>query len=317
MKIRLTNYGAALVQALVPDRNGGLGDVILGYDDLNGYVNDTCYFGFIVGRYGNRIAKSRFTLNGKTYILAANDGSNSLHGGLEGFNSKVWDAAVEGNSVTFTYISPDGEMGYPGTLVSKVCYTLTGDNKIDIVINASADADTVVNLTNHSYWNLNGAKTGILDHELQICASAFTPTDAELVPTGEIKKVTGTPFDFLTPRKIGERINADDEDIRHGLGYDHNFMLDGSGFRKVIDLHDRVSGRTLEVYTDQPALQMYSGNRLDNVQGKGGRIYNRNWGVALETQFPPDCPNQPSFPDTVLKAGASYTHHTRFVPGIR
>jgi aldose 1-epimerase len=316
MKLRLSNYGAAVIQVFAPDRAGQLEDVVLGYDDLEGYLDGKGYFGFIVGRYGNRIAKSRFTLNGRTYNLTANNGANSLHGGLLGFNTKVWDASAEGNSVTFSYVSPDGEMGYPGALHSSVRYTLAEDNKIDVVISAAADADTVVNLTNHSYWNLTGAKTGILDHELQINASHFTPTDAELIPTGEIKETAGTPFDFLSVHKIGERIDAADEVLRYGGGYDHNFMLDGPGFRKAVDLYDCVSGRALEIYTDQPAIQMYTGNYLD-TKGKGGRVYSPNWGVALETQFPPDCPNQRSFPSTVLKAGDSYRHHTRFVLSTR
>jgi len=316
MRVRLTNYGAAISQVFAPDKSGKLDDVVLGYDDLNGYLDDDSYFGFVVGRFGNRIAKSRFTLNGKTYNLVANNGPNTLHGGPEGFNSKVWDAAVDGSSVIFTYVSPDGEMGYPGALVSSVRYTLTSNNEIDIIITATTDADTVVNLTNHSYWNLNGATANILDEELQITSSGFTLTDAELIPTGEIKKVAGTPFDFLTPHKIGERINANDEAIKYGGGYDHNFMLDGNGFRKVLNLYDSASGRVLEIYTDQPAMQMYTANGMD-VRGKAGRVYASNWGVAFETQFPPDAPNQKSFPSTILKAGGFYSHHTRFVLSTR
>jgi aldose 1-epimerase len=316
MTLKLTNYGATIAGVIVPDKAGNSLDVVLGYDDLAGYLGDGAFFGCIVGRYGNRIANSTFTLNGTAFKLTPNEGANQLHGGPQGFKTKIWDATVDGNSVIMTYISPDGEMGYPGTLVANVRYTLLDNNAIDVLITATTDKDTVVNLTNHSYWNLNGAKAAILDNELIINADVFTPTNAQLIPTGVLKDVKGTPFDFLSAHKIGERINADDEAIKIGGGYDHNFMLIGrerKAFRKVVNCYDPSSGLQLEILTDQPAMQMYTANGMNLQNGKRGQIYGSNWGVAFETQFPPDAPNQPDFPSTALKAGAFYSHHTRFV----
>jgi aldose 1-epimerase len=316
MKLKLTNYGAAIASVAAPDREGRFEDVVLGYDSLDGYISDGSFFGFLVGRYANRIAGAQFELDGRTYKLTPNEGANQLHGGPEGFKTKVWDAAVDRNSVVMTYVSEDGEMGYPGTLIANVRYTLTDDNAVDVQIDATTDRDTVVNLTNHSYWNLNGAHDTILGHDLTIDAFAFTPTNEQLIPTGVYKDVTGTPFDFRTSHKIGERIAADDEAIKIGGGYDHNFMLNGAelkDLRRVAVCYDPKTGRQLDIFTDQPAMQMYTANGMNVANGKSGQLYGSNWGVAFETQLPPDCPNQPGFPDAALKAGDFYFHRTQFV----
>lgn len=313
MEVTFSNYGATICSVKAPDKNGTFEEVVFGYDTLDGYKKDSMFFGMIVGRYANRIGKAEFTLNGKTYKLAANDGENQLHGGSEGFKTKVFDAKISGKTLILTYVSPDGEMGYPGTLTTEVRYTLTDKNEIDLQISAKTDQDTVVNLTNHSYWTLNGDGRGtVLNQQLVINADKFTPTTAQLIPTGQFTSVEGTPFDFRTARTIGERINAEDEAIKFGGGYDHNFMLNGKGFRKVVDLYNPANGRRLEILTDQPAMQMYTFNGQTVPGGHGGVTYLPNSGVAFETQFPPDCPNQPSFPSTVLKPGQTYRAHTVF-----
>ena len=313
MEVTFSNFGATICSVKVPDRNGTIEEVVFGYDTLDGYKNDGMFFGMIVGRYANRIANSQFILNGTTYKLVPNDGENQLHGGPEGFKTKVFDAKITGKTLVLTYKSPDGEMGYPGTLTAEVKYTLTENNEIDIQISAKTDKDTVVNLTNHSYWTLNGNGKGtVLNQQLTINADKFTPTNAQLIPTGDFTNVEGTPFDFKTPHAIGERINANYEAIKFGGGYDHNFMLNGSGFRKVADLYNPANGRRLEIFTDQPAMQMYTFNGQTIPGGHGGVTYLPNSGVAFETQFPPDGPNQPNFPSTVLKPGQTYKAHTIF-----
>jgi aldose 1-epimerase len=308
-----SNLGATIVSVKTPDKDGKLEEIVLGYDTLDGYLGDGSFFGNVVGRYANRIAGSKFTLNGKEYKLAANEGENQLHGGPEGFKTKVWGAAIDGSTLVLTYLSPNGEMGYPGNLTAEVRYTLTDNNEIDVQISAATDEDTVVNLTNHSYWNLNGNGEGsVLDHSLVIDADSFTPTNDKLIPTGEFADVTGTPFDFRTAHKIGERIAADHEAIKIGGGYDHNFMLNGKGMRKVVDLSDSASGRRLEIMTDQPGMQMYTANGMNVPGGHGGVTYGDHGGVAFEAQLPPDCPNQPNFPSATLKAGEVYKNHTIF-----
>jgi aldose 1-epimerase len=314
----ITNYGGIVVSLKTPDRNGNFADVVLGFDSLDGYTKEHPYFGAIVGRYGNRIAKGRFTLNGVEYKLAVNNGENALHGGLKGFDKVVWTpkeiSSAEGPALELTYVSKDGEEGYPGTLTATVRYTLTSDNELRLDYTATTDKDTVVNLTNHSYFNLAGQGTGdILNHEIQIFADRFTPVDEGLIPTGELKSVAGTPFDFRQPHKIGERINAKDDQIQRGKGYDHNFVLNG----RMGELHpaarvtEATSGRIMEVSTTQPGVQFYTGNFLDgSVKGKGGTAYQFRWGFCLETQHFPDSPNQPKFPSTVLKPGETYKSTT-------
>jgi aldose 1-epimerase len=317
----ITNFGAALVSMKVPDREGKLADVVLGYDTLEGYVNDEPYFGATIGRYGNRIAKGKFTLDGKTYTLATNNGENHLHGGIKGFNKVLWEAkevaGKDGQAVQFAYLSKDGEEGYPGNLNVQVVYTLTDANELRIDYTAMTDKDTVVNLTNHSYFNLAGQGMGdILGHELMIDADRFTPVDAGLIPTGELRPVQGTPFDFRKPTAIGARINQPDEQLKIGRGYDHNWVLSSGGKGApalAARAYEPKSGRVLEVWTTEPGVQFYSGNFLDgSVKGKGGQPYQHRYGFCLETQHFPDSPNQPKFPSTVLKPGATLRSTTLF-----
>jgi aldose 1-epimerase len=313
VEIDIITWGGIVTRIVVPDRQGKLGDIALGFDRLEPYLEPHPFFGALVGRYANRIANGQFTLNGRTYTLAKNNGPNSLHGGLRGFDKRVWKGrgvlTGEGPGVELTYVSADGEEGYPGTLTAKVTYTLTDTNELRIAYEATTDKDTVVNLTNHSYFNLAGVGAGdILSHEVQILADRFTPVDSTLIPTGELRPVKGTPFDFRTPTRIGARINADDEQIRFGKGYDHNFVLDGPAgtLRRVARVTEATSGRVLEVETTEPGVQFYTGNFLDgSIKGKGA-VYDFRTGFCLETQHFPDSPNQPSFPSTVLKPGQTY-----------
>lgn len=309
---RITNYGGVVVSLKAPDRNGKSADVVLGFDDLNGYEANfnspsPAFFGAIIGRYGNRIGHGSFTLDGKKYSLPLNNGENTLHGGPHGFNNVVWKAKPITNGVELTYLSKDGEAGYPGNLSAVVRYTLVkGDLRIEY--SATTDKDTVVNLTNHSYFNLAG-QGDILNHQLTLHASRFTPVDAGLIPTGELKSVEGTPFDFRKATAIGARINADDIQIHRGRGYDHNWVLDnGEGkLTEAAELYDAGSGRVLKVLTDQPGIQFYSGNFLDgSIKGKGGKPDELHAALCLETQHFPDSPNHPDFPTTELKTGARY-----------
>jgi len=309
---RITNYGGVVVSLKAPDRNGKSADVVLGFDDLNGYVANfngasTAFFGAIIGRYGNRIAHGSFTLDGKKYSLPLNNGENTLHGGPHGFNNVVWKAKLITNGVELAYLSKDGEAGYPGNLSVVVRYTLVKGN-LRIEYSATTDKDTVVNLTNHSYFNLAG-QGDILSHQLTLHASRFTPVDAGLIPTGELKSVEGTPFDFRKATAVGARINTDDEQLHRGRGYDHNWVLDSGGGKltEAAELYDAGSGRVLKVLTDQPGIQFYSGNFLDgSIKGKGGKPHELHAALCLETQHFPDSPNHPDFPTTELKAGARY-----------
>jgi len=320
VELDVATYGGIVTRLLAPDRGGELADVVLGHDRLEPYLAGTPYFGAIVGRYGNRIANGRFTLDGKEYVLAVNNGPNHLHGGIRGFDKVVWQAEPYANEteagIVLRYVSPDGEEGYPGELSAKVTYALTAAGELRIDYEAMTDAPTIVNLTHHGYWNLAGHGSGdILDHVLAIRASRFTPVDETLIPTGERRPVEGTPFDFLDPTAIGARIDADDEQIAFGGGYDHNFVLDGwendGELRSAAVLHDPVSGRTVEVLTTEPGLQFYSGNFLDGSDiGKGGVVYERRTGLCLETQHFPDSPNHPAFPTTVLRPGETYRSTT-------
>lgn len=305
---RISTYGGVVVSLKVPDRSGSLGDIVAGFDNLQGYLKPPPYFGAIIGRYGNRVGNARFSLDGVEYKLAKNDGPNSLHGGLRGFDKRLWTARpLSPQSLELTYLSKDGEEGYPGNLSATVVYTLTDANELRIDYSATTDKDTVVNLTNHSYFNLAG-EGDILGHLVEINADRFTPVDKGLIPTGELKSVAGTPFDFRTPQPIGARIEQKDEQLVFGHGYDHNWVLNrsGSGLERAAKVTDPKSGRVMEVLTTEPGLQFYSGNFLDGtLQGKG-RVYARRSAFCMETQHFPDSPNKPNFPSTVLKAGSKY-----------
>lgn len=312
----ITNYGGRVVTLKVPDRAGKFADVVLGFDSLDPYLGNSPYFGALIGRYGNRIGKARFTLDGKEYKLAANNGPNALHGGVVGFDKVLWkgeEGTGEEPSLKLTYLSKDGEEGYPGNLSVTVVYTLTDRNELRIDYEAATDQDTVLNLTNHSYFNLAGEGVGdILGHEIMINADRFTPIDSGLIPTGELKPVKGTPFDFTKSTAIGARINDRDQQIQFGKGYDHNFVLNGGGgltlAARVVESH---SGRIMEVLTTQPGVQFYTGNFLDgSVKGKGGKAYPYRSAFCLETQHFPDSPNKPGFPSVVLKPGEKFTSTT-------
>jgi aldose 1-epimerase len=328
IEIRLTNYGGIITALRTPDRAGRFDDIVLGYDNLAGYLHDSPYFGAIVGRYGNRIARGIFSLDGKTYRLAINNGPNSLHGGLRGFDKVVWNAQPfqnqEDRGVALDYTSPEGEEGYPGTLRSRVTYTLTDDDRLIVDYQATTDKATPVNLTQHTYWNLAGsAQRDILGHELTINADAITPVDSTLIPTGEIAPVTGTPFDFRTPTSIGARVDQrQNTQIRYGNGYDHNFVLNRGGAAagalvQAARVVEPSTGRTLDIVTTEPGLQFYSGNFLDgSITGKAGSVYHFRYGLALETQHYPDSPNRPNFPSTILRPGAQYKTRTVFTFGV-
>ncbi len=320
---RITTYGGIVVSLKAPDRNGKVADVVLGFDDLDGYVanfsgSSNAFFGAIIGRYGNRIARGSFTLDGQKYSLPQNNGENTLHGGPHGFNNVVWKGKPVADGVELSYLSKDGEAGFPGNLRTTVRYTLVkGDLRIEY--SATTDKDTVVNLTNHSYFNLAG-QGDILNHQLTLHASRFTPVDAGLIPTGELKPVEGTPFDFRKATAIGARINADDEQIHRGRGYDHNWVLDGGGGKlaEAAEVYDPSSGRVLKVLTDQPGVQFYSSNFLDgSVKGKGGKADNLHAALCLETQHFPDSPNHPAFPTTELKRGERYHTVTVYSFSVR
>ena len=306
LKARVMTYGATLVSLEVPDGAGKTGDIVPGYDALDGYMKSSPYFGSIVGRYGNRIAKGRFALDGVAYQLATNNGENHLHGGIKGFDKVVWKAEPMREAgavgVKFGYVSKDDEEGYPGNLAVTVIYSLTNDNELKISYEATADKATPVNLTHHSYFNLAGGGD-VLGHELTIYADAYTPVDAGLIPTGEIRLVADSPSDFTTPHSIGERI------ARVEGGYDHNFVLRSGGgmMALAVRVFEPQSGRIMEISTTEPGLQFYSGNFLDGtISGKGGKVYNKHYGFCLETQHFPDSPNKPDFPSTILRPGAVY-----------
>lgn len=320
LEVQIATYGGEVLSIKVPDRDGKVADVVLGFDTPAGYYENSnsksaAFFGPIVGRYANRIAHAKFTLDGKEYTLAKNNGDNSLHGGPTGFHNRTWAGKIIPDGVELTYLSKDGEEGYPGNLSVAVRYTVKG-NELKIEYGATTDKDTVLNLTNHSYFNLAGQGNGtILQEQLQLNASRFTPVDSELIPTGELKPVAGTPFDFVKPHTVGERINADDEQIKLGHGYDHNFVIDGGGkaLTKAAEVYDSGSGRVLEVLTTEPGVQFYTSNFLDGlIKGKQGIAYPRNGALCLETQHFPDSPNHPAFPTTQLKPGEKFHSVTVF-----
>ncbi len=317
MSVKAINLGCHIMQVNVPDKEGKFADVVLSFDSLEAAKNQQSCFGVVVGRVANRIAKSKFELNGKVYELFANEGKNHLHGGKIGFHKKVWEAEVRqhSNAVIFRYLSPDGEENYPGKLSVQVTYTLTDDNELVMDYEAVSDADTIVNLTNHSYFNLAGHDAGpVLDHYLKLNCDRYTECDSELIPTGVIKDVAGTPLDFRAFRRIGDRIDANHEQIRHAKGYDHNFVINSSGgMALAASLWDKKSGRLMEVTTDKPAIQLYSGNFLHGADvGKSGCAYERRGGLCLETQYFPNAINTKNFKSPILKAGDQYRYRTAY-----
>jgi aldose 1-epimerase len=322
MEVSITNFGATVVNLHVPDRSGKVADVVLGFDTLEGYENGKSYFGATVGRYANRIGGGQFSIGGKTYTLPKNNGNNTLHGGIVGFNKRVWKAreipSTEGEALELSYLSADGEEGFPGNLSVKVVFMLPADrNDLKIDYTASTDKDTVLNLSNHSYFNLAGEGNGdILDHVLTLHAKQFTPVDKTLIPTGEVRDVAGTPLDFTSAAAIGKRINEDYEQLVFGKGYDHNWVLaptSGHGLTVAAEAYDPKSGRKLEVLTTEPGIQFYSGNFLDGtVKGKGNKAYAQRAAFCLETQHFPDSPNHPNFPSTLLKPNSAFHSQTVF-----
>jgi aldose 1-epimerase len=315
LKARVTEYGAILVSMETPDKSGKSADITHGYDDLAGWLTNTSYFGATVGRFGNRIKDGKFTLDGKEYTLDKNNDPGGipchLHGGKVGFDKVLWTGKPTDNGVEFTYLSKDGDQGYPGNLTVKVTYSLNDDNELKWEASATTDAPTILNVVHHSYWNLSGdPNTSINDHILQLNAPSYLPTDAGLIPTGEIAPVAGTPMDFTKPTAIGERVEADFEALKFGGGYDHAWVLEkGAGVRLASRLKDPKSGRVMEISTDQPAIQFYGGNFLDGtVAGKGGVKYAKRSALCLETEGFPDSPNKPNFPSPVLRPGQTYKH---------
>jgi len=318
--LKVTNFGGILVALWAPDRNGKLADITLGFDSLSSYQAEHPYFGSLIGRYGNRIAKGKFSVNGKEYTLAINNEPNSLHGGKLGFNRRLWDTKIL-ESETYVGLemkrrSPDMEEGFPGNLDVTVRYLLNNQNEWIIEYEAQTDQETPINLTQHAYFNLNGAGSGSINgHELMIKASRYTPVDATLIPTGDLASVEGTPFDFRTPTLIGARIAREHQQLTYGMGYDHNWVLDrtGDGLELAASLYARESGRFIEVLTEEPGLQFYGGNFLDGTNiGKGGKAYQHRTGLCLETQHFPDSPNQTDFPSTMLKPGETYKTKTTY-----
>jgi aldose 1-epimerase len=321
IKIDVTNYGGKVVSILVPDKNGKEIDIVLGYDSVKEYLMGNLYFGSLIGRYGNRIAKGKFSLNGKEYHLTLNNGPNTLHGGPKGFHQAHWKVVSSNkNSITINYLSPDGEENYPGNLNVTVTYSLSDNNELIIDYEATTDKETVLNLTHHSFFNLAGAGNGdILNHQIMINADEFTPVDSTLIPTGELSKVKGTAFDFTTPHKIGERINQPEEQLKFGRGYDHNFVLrkNSNELSLAAKVEESISGRTMEVWTTEPGMQFYSGNFLDGTDiGKNKKSYPFRSAFCLETQHFPDSPNHSNFPSTVLKPGETYKQRTIYKFGV-
>ncbi len=318
MEVKITNFGGIIQSILVPDRNNQLSDVVLGFDSLSQYVDGHPFFGPIVGRFANRIANGTFRLGDTTYTLAQNNGTNHIHGGPNGFDKQLWEPqTIENDSaagLVLSYLSKDGEEGYPGNLSVKVTYTINNDNELRVDYEASADRPTICNLTNHSYFNLAGAGNGdILNHRLILYADHYTPVDERLIPTGEVASVEDTPFDFRNPTAIGARIELDHPQLKNAGGYDHNWVINGSGLRKAATVYELNSSRLLEVWTTEPGVQFYAGNNLREVpNAKEGKVYNKRSGFCLETQHYPNSPNQPEFPSVVVEPGREYRSTTVF-----
>jgi aldose 1-epimerase len=324
VEMKVMNYGGIITSLIVPDKNGKMGDIVLGYDSLAGYLKSSPYFGALIGRYGNRIAKGKFSLDGKTYTLAVNNGQNHLHGGLKGFDKVFWNieesSSDNGSSIRLKYTSKDMEEGYPGTLQAEVIYTLTDDNELKIDYKATTDKKTIVNLTQHTYFNLTEGQQDILNHQLVINADKFLPVDKTLIPTGKLEDVSGTPFDFREPTLIGARIKDNHPQLKIGNGYDHCWALNGQmgTLRQVATAYDSLSGRELQVLTTEPGIQFYSGNFLDgSITGKNNIQYNFRTGFCLETQHYPDSPNKPEFPSVVLNPGETYSTQTVYKFSVR
>lgn len=320
LEVHVINYGAIITHLKTPDSSGEFDDIVLGYDELQGYLKSSPYFGAIVGRYGNRIAKGKFTLDGTTYSLAENNNGQHLHGGVKGFDKVYWNIEpVSPAKLKLTYRSKDMEEGYPGNLDVTVYYTLTDDNALEIEYEATTDKKTVVNLTQHTYFNLTGAKRDILDHVLTIYADRYVPVDKVLIPVGDLKPVNGTPFDFTNPTPVGQRINDDHEQLKVGGGYDHCWVLNGQdSLKTAASLYEPTSGRYIEVLTTEPGIQFYSGNFLDGtITGKGGVTYSHRYGLCLETEHFPDSPNRPEYPTVVLNPGEVYKTTTIYRFGTR
>lgn len=321
VSMSVINYGGIITRLSTPDKNGVLEDIVLGYDSLSGYLKETPYFGAIVGRYGNRIANGKFTLDGQTYSLAQNNNGQHLHGGIKGFDKVFWTIEQAGTGkLRLTYLSKDMEEGYPGNLNVEVTYELTDDNELKIAYTATTDKKTIVNVTQHSYFNLSGnAKRDILNHELTLYADKFVPVNNVLIPTGELKDVTGTPFDFRKQTAIGLRTNDKDQQLEFAGGYDHCWVLSSSdSIRHAATVYEPASGRVLDVYTTEPGIQFYAGNFLDgSLTGKQGVVYKHRYGLCLETEHFPDSPNQKSFPSTELKPGEVYKTYTTYKFGVR
>ncbi|MBC7474530.1 MAG: galactose mutarotase [Candidatus Sericytochromatia bacterium] len=321
-EIKITNYGGIVTSIILPDKKGNISDIVLGFDNLQEYVKNSPYFGSIVGRYGNRIAKGVFHLNGKTYKLATNNGVNHLHGGKVGFDKVIWNAkkfeSKEGKGLELNYTSKDGEEGYPGNLKINVKYVLTDNNELKIYYQANTDKTTIINPTNHSYFNLFGSGD-ILSNKLMINANYYTPIDSVSITTGKLEKVAGTPFDFRKPKYIGKNINDKNTQLSYGKGYDHNFVLNGKigKLKLAATVTESKSGRKMEMYTTEPGLQFYSGNFLDgSFKGKNEQVYKNRYGFCLEAQHYPDSPNKPSFPTTVLKPNQTYKQLTIYKFGL-
>lgn len=318
MRVRLMDFGATLMEIEAPDKNGVLDHVVLAYDTPQGFIGGNCYFGATVGRYANRIARGSFAIRDTRYQLNCNEKRNHLHGGNQGFNRRFWSSRqMEGESVRFAYESRDGEEGYPGNVNAFVQFTLDDDNGLTLHYTAETDKPTPVNLTNHAYFNLAGHDAGdIGGHWLKINADAYTPIDSEFIPTGETAPVAGTPMDFTSPHRIGERVDKDFTQLKRAGGYDHNFVVNGSGMRVAAQALDPNSGRLMTVLTDKPCVQLYTGNMMGDIHGLHGAVYGRRGAFCLETQFAPDSPNQPQFPSVILQPGRKYAYTTCYRFGI-
>lgn len=310
ISVKITNYGATITSIMTPDRDNKLQDIVLGFDSVEKYMEGHPYFGSTVGRFANRIANGKFMIGDRQYSLDLNDGKNHLHGGYHGFDKVFWNGSISGEKLVMQHLSPDDDQGYPGNLDMHVSFSLNDDNELNIEYGAKCDRDTIINLTNHTYFNLSGCQRNILDYELRIYAKNYTPIGEGSIPTGSIETLKGTPLDFSKMTKIGERIGDAHLQLEIAGGYDHNYVLDSTGL--CAEVYDPFSGRSLKVLTDKPGMQFYSGNYLNGIEGRGGIKYNKNFGLCLETQYYPDSPNNPGFPDCLLKKSGTYSFSTTY-----